>query len=447
MLGWLLMQATRCDAATAELKQTELPVLRVDTRELSPGALGSELGRLWKSLFPDLERRLDQLLAERLGRKLFMPSLAPPEVGLSLSAFTDSDRAELRGLSDSLHLARESRLGDGLLSAEELLLVQFLVDFGAYGAGSGFGVFANRDRALGPLVARTVVLGPGGNAAGVGSIPETLIVYEQGDKSFVSLTLAGSLGVTSGFNHRGLFISVLPAVGVPAVLQPPDATEPIAFAVRRALQGSGRIDQALRMLRSGRYGLNHSLLIADRQEVQVLELPLNGVGRRRTAVSRLHPAMAWDHRGAIAVVGCFALADMPSDCDDIRQRSRWQHFQALARGDSIARDADLGDLVQIMLDGKDRLNEGYRQSVRQVLAFAPNSLDLVVGHLSPASEEPLSELVMQRFTNLLERSQMLQKSAIRWLGLVWLSIAILLVITLWVRYRSNKRKIPLREPE
>ena len=409
LFGWLLTQAWFSHAVPAEGAQAALPVLRIDTRELSPQAVGSELGRLWKALFPDLERRLDRLLSERLGRRMPLPSLVPPEVALSIGNLTASERAELRGLSGSLDLVRETRLGDGLLSADELLLVQFLADFGASGIGSGFGVFASGGRALGPLVARTIVFDPERNE-GIDSIPETIVVYEQGDESVVSVAIAGSLGVTTGFNRRGLFFAVLPAVAVPAVLQSASSAEPIALAVRRALQTSGGIDQAVRTLRDGRYGLNHSVLIADRDEVGVLELPLAGRGRLRTAMSRLHPAMAWEHRGRIAVVSCFALAAMPSDCDDARQHARWQHLRRLAGVDAINRDAELVDLVQIMRDSERPIGTGHGEPVRQVLAFAPDTLELVIEHLNPVQGERPREPVMQRFSSLLERSRTLHQT-------------------------------------
>lgn len=423
--------------------QSNLPVVRIDTRELDPQTVGRELGRLWKSRFPDLESQLDGLLASRLGGLAARASSLLETSGIDLSKLAENELEEFQGLAGFLDLVSESRFGDGLLSSDELVLVQILPDLGIDGAGSGFGIFGSLSASGSPLVVRTLNPETG---EPTDSIPDAITVYERAGNTVVSVGIAGNLGITTGFNDSGLFVSILPALGVPARAEPTGSSEPLALAVRRALQTSEQIDSAVRALSEGHYGIAHSLLIADREEVGVFEQPMAGTGLLRRAMSVLHPSMAWGPGDSIAAVGCFALASMPSDCDDARHRYLWQHLRVSAEGYLQGRRPVLAELIDAMLEGEKRATTSDKRQSRQILGFAPDTADLVVRDLGASTSGDAPEPVTQRFTDLLPLSQTKRDTVLIWWWL-WAAIAILLAITLWVRFRSSPRDVPESEVE
>lgn len=442
--GFGLLACSASFGSTPETAQYNLPVVRVDTRHLDARTVGRELGRLWKSRFPELESQLDGLLARRLGRIAPQPLPLLPTSGTELAKLVESERAEFQGLASVLNLVSESRFGDGLLSADELMLVQILPDLGVYGSGSGFGVFGSLSTSGQPLIVRTLNRESDESA---GRIPDAITIYERVGHTVVSVGIAGNLGITTGFNGSGLFVSILPALGVPAPPESVTSVESLALAVRRTLQTSEQIDTAVHSLSGGHYGVAHSLLIADREAVGVLEQPLAGEGLLRTAMSVLHPSMAWGPRESIAAVGCFALASMPSDCDDARHRYLWQHLRESAENYVKGRRLGLAELIDAMLQGERHATSSDKPHRGQILGFATNTADLVIRDLSSSTTgDPTRESVTQQFTDLLPLPKAERDTSLRWWWL-WASIAILLVITLWVRFRSNPRDVPEAEAD
>lgn len=435
-------QAIAACAVFADTHQERLPVFRVDTQDRTPHEVGAELGRQWKSRFPELELKLDALLEHRLGQLSFTYEAADrsfPPNPQNDPGLAEYHRDEFEGLASALNLVSRNRLGDGFLSRGELLLIQRLPDLGAHDSGSAFGVYGRRSDTGSPLVGRNLDGQP--QQKSIERILESITVYHGEDSALVNIGFAGNLGVTTGFNQSGLLLAYLPVSGMFNQGVGEAASEPIAFTIRRMLETHDRIDTAAGTL-SGRIdGSNYSILMADRERVEVLEHAAGTRGRLRAASSELQPAMSWEHKQQIAAVGCFALSTMPTGCSSLRDRYRWQRFRTLANLNLQESHTEIMDIAQIMLDrvgSRDAINSA---TTYQTLAFAPESAELYLGTKAPTASDP-DEPVMHRYADLIgESSQERGGISALWI-LLWLLIAGISIATLWIRLRSPARDAP-----
>lgn len=427
----------------AEIHQERLPIFRVDTNGLTPHEIGAELGRQWKNQFPELEAKLDALLANRLEPIGYIDDTggqpASATAQYAPGGLSEDHREELDGLASALHLVSRNQLGDGFLSRDELYLLQRLPDLGAYDSGSGFGVYASRSKSGSTLVGRNLDGTP--LQERLERALEGITVYRGEDRTLVNIGIAGSLGITTGFNQGGLLLAYLPVTDLPNRGTTESAAEPIAFTIRRMLETYERIDTAGEALSWLVDDNDYSILMADRERVNVLEHAAGKRGQLRDPSSELHPALSWPQEQKIAVVGCFALRAMPSDCSHLREQYRWQRFRFLADLDLRGTAFESRDIVEIMLDQVGSNDAINAPTTYQILAFAPRDAELYLGTKSPTANESINP-VMHRYADLIERSS--KKgwwTRSIWIVL-WLLIAGIAIVTLWVRVRSSTAGTP-----
>ena len=421
--------------ALAESATGRLPVFHVVTEGLAPGDVGAALGRQWRASFPRLEQRLDALLADRLENTMLAYELAGRAVPAIARIREPAYRAELEGLASELDLVNRNRLGDEFLSWDELVLVQQIPDFGAHDAGSGFGAYGTRSDTGQPLVGRNLDgrMKPD-KAAGRGL--DAITVYRSQNSTLVNIGFAGNLGVTTGFNDRGLFVAYIPASGAPKAMDSNAPFEPIGFLLRQALETHDNIDQAFRFLRPKPSTANHSILMADPERVQVLEHAVGRPAFLRDALSEHHPAMTWRRPEQIAVVGCFALERIPAPCIRLRDRHRWQRYRDLATFEPKHRRAELSDIIRIMLDRLNSHDAINSDATRQVLVFEPHSTVLHLRSKVPTQRTAV-EPMLYRYADLTTRHIPERKGIFSLWVMLLLSIAALLSITLLIRYRRT----------
>lgn len=430
-------QAIATCAVLAETPQGRLPVFRVDTQERTPHEVGAELGRQWKSAFPEFEAKLDALLAHRLEQIGFDGGVdgqpLPATRQYAPGGLTENHREELEGLASALYLVSRDRLGDGFLSRDELFLLQQLPDRGARDAGSAFGVYASRSETGSSLVGRNLDGQP--RQERMERDLEAIVVYQGENKTLVNIGFAGNIGITTGFNQSGLLLAYLPLSDPTNQGVAEAASEPIGFTIRRMLEAHERIDDTAQALSWPIDGSNYSVLVADRDRVQVLEHAAGSRGRLRDPSSEVQPVLSWPHKEKIAVVGCFALSAMPSGCTHLRDQYRWKRFSTLADLDLRGTPFTIKDIVQIMLDQVGSQDAINAPTTYQTLAFAPGDAELYVGTGSPTASDS-AEPLMHRYADLIKaRSPERWGFSSVWLWL-WLSILGIAIVTLWVRLRS-----------
>jgi len=411
-----------------------LPILRVDAGGKTPAAAGAELGRLSKTLFPDLERRWDAHLAGVLSQ-----GLCDRWIAAGVAEGLDPDhRAQVAGFADALSLIGRSRLGDGLLSMDELWLVQSLPDIGRQAQGSGFGVFGRHAAGGSSLVGRNL------DATPEDPLGELAVIhrYASPDGVVVTVGFAGLLGAVTGFNDRGLFLALFDAPSGPGQPEPPPGRA-VGFDLRRTLETQARIAGAARRLGRGSHAAGHSVLLADPAGVAVLEQPPSGPARLRTEGSATRADMPWGLPGRIAVVNCFALDASPSDCPHLRDRYRWERFRTLAGFEPGGTRAQPGALGDIMFDRANRPYAIFGADTLLSLVFAPATTELFL-YAAPAHGDPPAEPLMHRYPNLAREPG--TRGPGSGLGLLWLVLAAVATLAAGIRlafarpWRRGKRQ-------
>ncbi len=418
-------------AAIAETRGQRVPVFRIEAEDKSPTELGAELGRQVKGRFPDLESRYDSYLADTFTQAQFDAWLSRRVEPLRTTAIAPAYLEELQGLSGALSLIGRNRLGDGYLSLDELWFLQLIPDIGGHTGGFGFGVYGTCSATTGALVGRN--LDRIGNSALRGL--QAITVYTNSEGSVANIGFVGVSSVVTGFNDRGLFLAHLDATPTLGQSEPFVATGAIGFDLRRALETQDGAAGAARTLSRSRYGADHSVLLAGPKRVHVLEHPLGQPARLRKAATPTRPEMAWGRPEQIAAVGCFALPTIPANCQDLRDRYRWQRLRSLAHFEPEGPHAEVSDLAHITLDRSNPPYALFGRSTMQAMVFDPQQRVLQL-YAAPSDGRQPDDPVMQHYSGLIVSSvKRTTYGVVTEISAIWLLVAILAAILVYARWR------------
>lgn len=414
----------------------KLPVFTIDTDGKTPEAIGFELGRQTKQAFPTIESYYDAHLTKLLTRSVFtllirqsLPSLVqnlPPAY-----------HQEINGVISAWVITQEDRLGDGKLSLNEYLILNFLPDLGFAPDGSGFGAFGKVTANRQPIV---------GHNMDWLSTPElrslqSITRYQQGAHSVTSLGFAGIISVLSGFNDRGLFLALLnaqPYSPYPRTQHDTPGLSSAVFDLRSALLKYNGLQQASSELKTKRYSQANNILMADTQQIQVLEHPAYQTGRIRNWNSALHTHRPWKSSQQIAVVDCHLLASLPNTCTDTKDLARWMRLRELA----VFTPKDPANLYQISDLLFDRDNRGYEIFNRQTLQsliYQPSTQHLYL-YTPPKNGVHPQSPIHQIYPGFSQQDALNGSKSNSWfhpLALFWLLLIALILFTAWSLIRSR----------
>lgn len=429
LLMLLLLSGQPCWAAGTSLETAQLPIIRIDTDDLSPQQIGLEEGRQSKQLFPDIERRYDAHLASIITKTHF-DAILQHQLPDLLKQLDTHWQEEMEGVLSAWLLSSNSVPGDGQLSLEEYQILNLLPDLGLAPDGSGLGAFSNA------AAEETTVVGQNLDWA---STPElrslqTITIYQDDDDAVVSIGFAGLVSVLHGFNNRGLFLAIINAEPYSPYQQyqiQEDKVNLRGFALRQALTNLDSASSAARWLKGQVYGFSSNTLIADRKTVEVLEHPANAEATVRYWDSTLRADKSWGHPDQIAVVDCLVLPDMPDNCRDAQDAVRWQRLQELAQF-GPTHQAKPADISTIMLDKANPRYEILNHHTLQSLVYVPahNSLYL---YAAPLEGEHPPEPVQQAYPDLLPPER---HFGIRLVWIIWLVLLVMLAGIWWVRRKN-----------
>ena len=413
------------------------------SNESQPGARGAALGVAYREAFPDLEARWDAYLQQvfsTLGGEAqarfdaWLTDIIEP---LRSQGLSPEARAEVEGLASTWALVGGNRLGDGQLSHDELWAAQLLPDLGLVGGGVGYAVFGTASADGGPLVGRhrDTLLDPAHRDT---EPPLVITVIGQPTQPWAGIGFAGQLAPLTGMNASGLFISQFP-VAEPRLASPNKPMQAIGFALREVLERATNLPSATHTLARQRFGVSQAWLIVDRGRAAVLEHPAGKPGNQRTVQSPVRDTLSWGRAEQLAVVNCLALANLRSDCRQLRDRYRWQRLRELARFHASGLQARLGDVIALL---QDQANSPYAllgASTIETLVYQPRTQRLYLRTHSEAlasdSDTPeqaaLAALPMyQPFANLHTDHDS------PWLLFLLFAVALLgLLVVALIRYR------------
>jgi hypothetical protein len=417
-------------------KNLQVPIIRINADKLTPLQIGFEMGQQSKALFHDIERRYDSHLANILTQSKFQEILKN-QLPKLLENIDPLYLGEMRGLEGAWSFARNSEPGDGRLSLEEFYILNLLPDIGLAPSGVSFGVFSHAAADKTSIVGRNLDWRNSEALRGL----QAITVYQYKEHSIVNIGFVGMVSVLSGFNSQGLFVS-----SSSAAKQSPyyskkkssheDASS-IGFDLRNVLFNRESTGKAKRHLTGKHYSHALNILIADKDDVEVLESSPDDDIKVRYWDSDTHLSRQWGKRNQIAAVNCFVLRSMQNNCQDPKNVIRWKRLRTLATFASEDK-ASSDDVANIMFDRNNERYEIFNKNTLQSLVYrsASNSLYLYSATNSPQSDESPEHEV---YLDLLPRSHAsAQADHIHLKSYVWVLLVAMVAAVLWVFNKQDK---------
>ncbi len=422
--------------ASPRLNAGEIPVIRVQTDQLTPIQIGLELGRQTKALFPNIEKYYDSYLATRLTPSLYV-RLQQETLPPLLQQLDSTYQEELNGVAAAWSLTRTNQLGDGFLSLSEYQLINLLPDLGQLAGGSGFGVFNKASADKAPIIGRNLDWR---------STPElrrlqVITVYQSRDKAVVNIGFAGIISILTGFNQDGLFLADYKAESFSPYQHAPNLLGDIhsnVFDLRKVLETYQSIQQATHYLSKRSYLYSHSILMGDKKNIQVLEYPRGGIAKLRRWNSRTQANRVWGKPQQIAVIGCHVLASLPNNCRDVKEGFHWTRLRQLAVFNAIM-PANIDAIADILFDTKNHLFEIFNTSTLQSMVYQPETGRLYLyaaGVKGTSSTSPIHRAYLNIIPEAL-RNQATNKKKHLMLWLIFALLLVLSAIVFWVVWQDR----------
>ncbi len=345
-------------------------IFRIDARGKTSEIIGQELGDQIKQKFPDFCASIDASLMIVVGTlstvapfditpqdlfddifKNFTNDPSDSRVDQVFEVvddmrnnridpgFVDEANAVIARLNSGLATPPPDVLGDGLLSNNEFWLYQMSFDVLRFVSCTGFGAFGSVSTLGSPIVGRNLDITLGAPAL----LDMTAItVYQKEDRDFVNVGFAGLLCTVTGFSdihpaapldNEVLFGAIIDATFL-GELWLDSGRSSVPFDLRYALENCTEIGTRVgsegdvgihTYMKDKKYLYNHSLLLADLNQVVVQEHPkgkttinnANLPGRLRTYDSPT--TVGWRSKSLpmIAVTNRFVLPPaFPFECTD-----------------------------------------------------------------------------------------------------------------------------------
>jgi len=365
----LLTLCLCCHAVGAEpvLASDKLPILRINTNARPQLETGLEIGRQSKALFPDIEQRYDTHLATILTLSNYEELLdkhLPPLLAQLEPAYLD----EMQGVAGAWVMVNASKRGDGQLSLAEYQLLNLLPDMGLAPNGTGIGVFGKAAALNSTMVGRNLDWRSTAALRGL----QAITVYENTEQSVVNIGFAGMLGIFNGFNNQGLFLGRFNAEPYSPYLRPSTLPELSlsGFSLRQALATQQSGNAAKRWLTDKQSGFSTSILIADKETVQVLEYFANDKAQPRAWNSAVNSNRPWDKPQQIAVVDCLILDAFADHCHDVNNGVRWQRLREQMNF-SADNPASFEAISALLFDTANQQYEIFNAQTLQSLVYFP----------------------------------------------------------------------------
>ena len=302
---------------------------------------------------------------------------------------------EIEGFASVLSGGTVNIMGDGKLSLDEFLILNFVPDVCTAVSCSSTAVFGNRSATGKTIVGRNTdwATGPpgksaNGNTSGVNTNAgntNALIYLKTGEKQVMSFATLGSIGTIVGINSDGIFVANLYSdIGAPYSAV---GKRSVMLDIREALETSSTVDEVGAFLGdpSRLYAYHNNMFIADKDTAKVLENDFERNRALRLFDSELNPGITWEIPEAIACVNSFMLkGNFDNFTGKVWQTNRWANFKTMLiqEGDTV----DIDRVRTIMsyhkpegggMDPGDIFNAGTLQSM--AYSFSDNRLELWLG--------------------------------------------------------------------
>jgi len=371
----------------------------------NPYEIMQEYGQKLSDELPDIQRDIDQYLYDTIdaGMEMFTEDMGievpkgfnSMAIGFISQEFMQRVEeikpqlpqdyiTELDGLASTLTNTDASKIGDGLLSRDELYFWHLMADVARVNQCSAIGVFGPLSETGSTMVGRNFDMDVG--FPGYGSITK----INKGNNSVYLVGWLANLNAYTAFNDDGVFGALVDTTGIG---QPYSSSGKYSYAfdLRYALENENTLEGAADYMSQHPYGFNHLIFLADAEKSQVLENNLDGTGsniRRalRSSDSELNPGIVWDFDNVIVAVSAFMLeGNHDNFTDAIVATSRLKSYKALlteAEGDGKVTWDEVKSIQSY--DGTDGIpsemefGDLYNIGTRRIVLFKPETFKLEV---------------------------------------------------------------------
>lgn len=367
----------------------KLPVIHINTDNLSSFQIGIEIGTQAKEYFPDIEQYYDYWLAELITPTQFQV-IQRRSLNDLLEKMTVAQKKEIAGVAATWQLVSENRLGDGHLSLIEYQIINLLPDLNFSPDGIGIATFDQSSVDKETIVGHNLEWP---NSHGIQSL-QVITIYQKNENSFVSIGFAGLVTVLQGFNQDALFAALINAEPYSPYANRhsiADIDSLISYTVRHVLETSSSRNVAAKQLEKKTYSLSYNILLADKTGAQVQEYsaPKKRMHTRYWN-SKLQQGFSWLSQYQLAVVDCLVLSSQTYTCRDNKDSVRWQHLKTLMTF-SKQQPATAQHIATILLDTTNKHYELFTPNTLQSLYFLPESNSLYlytsIGKPSPNNKK------------------------------------------------------------
>ncbi len=350
--------------------------------------IGREYGRKISQEVPDIENLLDSYIVQvsffnydEYIRRVndIKPQLAQEYID------------ELDGLAE-IASTKENVAGDGLISADEIYLLNLLPDVLRGTQCSALSVFGDLSETGKNMVARNLDWFPG-----IGyelCKIHSVLTIKNGTKSICTIGYLGLTSILSGFNDDGVFASILDSNTGSEYSS--NNKYSYVFDLRYALENYSTLAGIADYMDEHSYAFNHLVFLSDEEESKVLENNFSGNGvdmhkGLRSYGSVLNPGVTWDLVNAIACVNSFILkGNHDNHTGKLSNTGRWNSIKTLLNtgrnNDGIVSLTELKNIACFYTgDIPDSPEDGdlYNIGTLQIIVFQPDSFNLEIFFQQP----------------------------------------------------------------
>lgn len=314
--------------------------ITLDYDKGSPDKIGAAYAEAIKKVRPDYDEITEPYLYENI--KAAFPNLSGDYTAVQMrtdaifGTLRESYQQELRGFAKAIAGDTEGFSEDGILSAEEAILMQLIPDVLRGTACSGITASGSATASGERITCRVLEWQLGSENQICGA--HALLHMKHGDESFTSVNLLGFLTILTAVNDEGVMMSIL---DVGSKNEVPYTTEDkcsYTYDIRYALEHYGKAREAAEYLRgnAAHYPYCVNVLCTDAKDACVAELcvtPEEGTPLLRDEKTPLHDGLKWDDPAYLCVVNSFAAK---GNADLLTYHSgniiRWNRYHDLFSG-------------------------------------------------------------------------------------------------------------------
>ena len=346
--------------------------------------IGMEYGSKVLSAVPNYEKEIESILVETLNvlqkydPEITYDTLIKRAFEISINA-QPQYMEEIEGFASVLSGGTINILGDGKMSRDEFLMLNFFPDIATTTSCSCVAAYGDRSVTGQTIVGRNTDWYPG--SRGQMGYANAVIYVKTGSKQVVSFGFLGMIGDLVAINSDGIFVANLYSdTGAPYSAVDKRS---VLLDIREAIETSSTVDEVGAFLGdpSRVYAYHNNMFIADKNVAKVLENDFERYRDMRVEDSELNPDITWGISDAIACVNAFVLKGNFDNFHNKDNEGRWANFRSMLiqEGDEVNVDG-IETIMSYHKPGAEGTDDGdiyWNQTIQSlVYSFYNNYLEL-----------------------------------------------------------------------